>query len=81
MRELRRLKARDALQAKIEPRYNVGMVMRITGLDKAEAEEFMEFCDFPASFLLNASEYRIIAEIEEQFERYRVNNDNENKKN
>ncbi|MFP4665044.1 MAG: carboxypeptidase-like regulatory domain-containing protein [Bacteroidales bacterium] len=75
MRKLRELKRRDALQARIEPRYNINLVMRITGLDKSEARKFMDFCDFPVSFLLNATEYRIIAEIEKQFERYRVSND------
>lgn len=75
MRKLRELKRRDALQAKIEPRYNVQMVMRITGLNEGQAKDFMAFCDFSDKFLLNASEYRIISEIEKQFERYRVTND------
>lgn len=70
-RKLRELRQRDALKKAIEPHFNKEMVMNITGLPPAEAEEFMDFCNFSPHYLLNTADYVIVKQILQKFKIYK----------
>lgn len=62
-RKLRELLERDRIRREVEKKYNVEMIMRITGLDKSEAEQFMKKIDLPDSYILKTSEYNLIRTV------------------
>lgn len=68
--KVKELEIQDLENKIIESKYNPELVSEITGLNDAETIKFMRFCMFDREFLLESTEYDIIFEIIEKFDRY-----------
>lgn len=59
----------------IAPRYNKDVIKRVTGLkDESEILSFMFFCDLSHDFIQAATDYEIVAAINECYEEYTKQN-------
>jgi len=73
LRKLNKELAAMQLQEEIEKRYNHLIIFRLTGIaDPAVREEFMQYCNMPVDFILEASEYDLYMAILRCFESFRV---------
>jgi hypothetical protein len=70
-RKLKKLKEEEEFWKKVEHKYNLEMLERITGLKGLELYEFTSFCNFNQKFLLRASEYEIIEKVLEILKEYK----------
>lgn len=69
-RKLEEIQERDLIKNAVGEKFNVAMVMRITGLSEAEAIAFIEWMALPDRFVLNTAEYQLIEVIMMQFVKY-----------
>ena len=70
----RKILAREAENKKwilIFKKFSAETVTQLTGLQSADAIEFMEFCNFTEGYLLTASDYEVRKNILDKFEEFR----------
>jgi hypothetical protein len=70
IRAYERARSRNRMEAIISPKYNRGMVSRITGLTGEVLDDFMLYCKPEETFLANASEYDICRRIYSCFDTF-----------
>lgn len=61
----------DNLHDRLEKRFNKELVSSITGFKGDTVEDFMKFCRFGTSFILNATEYDFYLAIKKRLEQYK----------
>ncbi|HOE05089.1 MAG TPA: carboxypeptidase-like regulatory domain-containing protein [Bacteroidales bacterium] len=69
-RKLAEVTEQDSYRAAVEQKYNLKMVMRVTGLNDTEAGLFMKWMNLSDPLVINASEYQLIEIIMMQFVKY-----------
>ncbi len=73
VRKLEKELGTQQLQEEIEKRYNHDLVFRLTHIaDEADREKFMQFCNIPVDFILNATEYDLCIAIIRCYESFRA---------
>jgi hypothetical protein len=61
--KLNQYKIRNQEEAIFRSRYNPNSVGKITGLEGANLEKFMKFCNLTANFVANATDYQLLSAI------------------
>lgn len=74
--KLAEIKKEEKIQAIIDKKYNRQIISDLTGLKGDELDDFMLFCKLDRKFLLNASEYDILAKVLERFEAFKQHKKN-----
>jgi hypothetical protein len=72
LRKYKKLKEEEEFWKKVEYKYNVEMLVRITHLQGPELYEFINFCNFSKEFIKESSEYEIIENVLEKLKEYKV---------
>jgi len=72
LRKYKKLKEEEEFWKKVEYKYNVEMLVRITHLQGPELYEFINFCNFSKEFIQESSEYEIIERVLEKFKEYKL---------
>jgi radical SAM superfamily enzyme with C-terminal helix-hairpin-helix motif len=70
-KKYRKLLAEDYNNRLVQKRFTRNLVAKIVPLGSVEElDAFIEFCNFDFEFLLNASDYEIIAAVQRKYEEY-----------
>jgi len=59
-----------AHRAKVNSKFNQKFVKMITGIDDRVIDEFMEFCSFSDTYILNSSEYQLTIGLLDQYQHF-----------
>lgn len=65
------LEEEEKVKDKVSERYNENIIRNITGLEREEALEFMEFCNFQDEYILSIDDYNLYSEILLRFEAFK----------
>ena len=79
LRKLAKVQAEQKIQDIIDSKFNKAMISKLTGLQGAELDKFMHYCQLPEDFILNASEYDILLRVKELYENYKLLQDKADK--
>ncbi len=72
MKKYRRLMANDDNSKSVQNRYNRNRIAQMLPMiPNDELDDFITFCRFDFSFLLNATDYELIAELQKKYEIYK----------
>jgi len=76
---LKEIVRKEQVKDQVYQKFNPGVVREITGLtDDSEIIEFMVYCDFSDSYLLEVSSYDLAAKIAAKFELFRKKKQDDN---
>jgi len=66
----------EQMRKKARLKYSDELIMRVTGIEEDEIDDFLRFCDFDPQYILSLSDYEIYQLIIEKHRKYReLNNE------